>query len=569
MRKNSKLRTQNSKPYFRYAFLVILAITAVLRLWGLGSNPPHLTNDEAALGYNAYSILRTGKDEHGAFLPIIFQSFGDWKPGLYIYLTVPSVAIFGLNEFATRLPGALAGIAAVGLMYLVVLSLFKDKGRKLGLLAAFFLAVSPWHLQFSRGAWEANLSLTLVLAAIYFFLRGLRGGNALLFSALFFGLSLLSYQGAKLGTGFVILLLIVFFRKQLFSLPRKVLIKSFALLVLLSLPVVFSFFQGKTGRLEVYSVFSYPRSEVDVQRALEQGGETGGSLTYLLYHSEPLHFTRGILGRFFNHYDARFLFFEGDWANPRHGAPNAGMLLLLDAVFLLIGLVVLSRLGRKRKALFLWGWLLLASLPSALSRDSVNAVRAFSMVAPLTIILALGAAWLIERRKTFSKFVMLAYVLFPMFYALNFFYYLDQYWVHLPQHNSQNWEYGYKQMVETVTHRKDAYDKVIIQQSYSQPYIFFLFYNKYDPARYQSIAGDVYIPSPQGDVGLISRVENIEFREINWAADKRTPSRLIVAPPEKIPVEDEGSPEDFRFYEEIKYLNETIAFKVYGTKSND
>src|SRR3990167_2733917 len=93
--------------------LLVLAVAAILRLWGLGTNPPHLTNDEAALGYNAYSILITAKDEHGEFMPIVFKSFGDWKPGLYIYLTVPWVAIFGLNEFSTRIVGALSGVIAV------------------------------------------------------------------------------------------------------------------------------------------------------------------------------------------------------------------------------------------------------------------------------------------------------------------------------------------------------------------------------------------------------------------------------------------------------------------------
>ena len=104
----------------------ILVLATFLRLWNLSNVPPHLTPDEAALGYNAYSILKTGRDEYGQLFPIIFKSFGDYKPGLYIYLTVPSVAIFGLNEFAVRFPGALAGIMAVWLIYLIVRLLFTE-----------------------------------------------------------------------------------------------------------------------------------------------------------------------------------------------------------------------------------------------------------------------------------------------------------------------------------------------------------------------------------------------------------------------------------------------------------
>src|SRR3990167_9272644 len=104
----------------KLVLVVILTIAAILRLWNLDTNPPHLYSDEAAIGYNAYSILKTGRDEHGEFLPIVFKSFGDWKPGLYVYLTVPFVAVLGLNEWAARLPGALSGVLAVLLVYLVV-----------------------------------------------------------------------------------------------------------------------------------------------------------------------------------------------------------------------------------------------------------------------------------------------------------------------------------------------------------------------------------------------------------------------------------------------------------------
>jgi len=159
---------------------IILILAAFLRIYKLSSIPPHLTSDEAALGYNAYSILKTAKDEYGNFLPIIFKSFGDYKPGLYVYLTVPTVVLFGLSEFSVRLPSALAGVLAVWLIYKLVNYLFPDKKYSffsfrfsLGDIAALMLAISPWHIHFSRGAWEINMSLTLTLLGIYFFLKAL------------------------------------------------------------------------------------------------------------------------------------------------------------------------------------------------------------------------------------------------------------------------------------------------------------------------------------------------------------------------------------------------------------
>lgn len=152
----------------RILFLIIL-LAAILRLWNLSNIPPHPRNDEAALGYNAYSVLLTSRDEHGEFLPFIFQSFGDWKMGGYVYSTIPFITIFGLNEFAVRLPSAISGIITPPLIYLISLQIFANK--RLSLISAALFAISPLFIAFSRGAWEVNLSLFLTLAAIFFFLQ--------------------------------------------------------------------------------------------------------------------------------------------------------------------------------------------------------------------------------------------------------------------------------------------------------------------------------------------------------------------------------------------------------------
>ena len=78
----------------------IIALAFMLRFWGLDHNPPSLNWDEVSHGYNAFSILKTGRDEWGAWFPSIFRAFGDYKLPVYIYLTTLPVAIFGLNAFA-------------------------------------------------------------------------------------------------------------------------------------------------------------------------------------------------------------------------------------------------------------------------------------------------------------------------------------------------------------------------------------------------------------------------------------------------------------------------------------
>ncbi|MEK7513906.1 MAG: hypothetical protein AAB580_03370, partial [Patescibacteria group bacterium] len=127
--------------------IIIVLLAAILRFYKLGQVPSGFVNDEAAIGYNAYSLLKTGKDEFNVSWPVIFRSFGEGKLPVYIYLTIPSVAVFGLNEFSVRFPSALFGVLTV----LVV--------SRWSLLAALVLATLPWHIHFSRAAFEANLAL--------------------------------------------------------------------------------------------------------------------------------------------------------------------------------------------------------------------------------------------------------------------------------------------------------------------------------------------------------------------------------------------------------------------------
>ena len=559
-----------SKFVTRYTLLLIILLALFLRVWRLGVNPPHLTPDEASLGYNAYSILKTGHDEYGELLPIVFKSFGDYKPGLYVYLTVPFVAIFGLTEFAVRLPSALAGVFSVYLIYIISKELFNDK--KLSLISAFIAAVTPWLIYFSRGAWEVNISLTLTLTGIYLFLRAcsplgesLEKEKYLIFSSIFFSLTLPTYQGAKLSTGIVILILVLLYRKKLFSFEKKNLIASLAVGLIISLPIIASLFSGQTGRLAVFSVFSYPRPQEYLEIFLQQGGERVGDLSYYLFHSETLNFTRGILGRWFNHFSGRFLFFEGDWPNPRHTAPYHGMLLLSDLVLLIAGFVALARRGFSRKTLFVWLWLVFSSLPSVLSRDQVHAVRALNMVVPMIFLLSFGLESILAKGNI--KYV------FYTFYILSSIYFLDAYFVHVPRHNSKYWEYGYKQIVEAISPIQKNYKTVKIQQSFAQPYIYFLFYGLdgssasrgYDPTKYQKQA-ELVESEYKGDVGYITKLDNIEFIPIDWSVSRGDHGTLFVADTIRIPPEDSRDESLFNLIQEIKYLNGETAFRILEVK---
>jgi 4-amino-4-deoxy-L-arabinose transferase-like glycosyltransferase len=557
----------------RWLIIFIILSASVLRLYNLGINPPHLTADEASLGYNAYSILKTGRDEYGTILPIIFKSFGDFKPGLYVYATVPFVAVLGLNEFAVRLPSALAGIIAVWLLYEIIINgqwsmIKKNKltinNQLLAITASFMLAISPWHIHFSRGAWEANLSLTLTLAGIYFFLRALTNSRQLIVSAIFFALTFIAYQGAKLSTTIVLLILVVTFWREVkkLMLARTVLASSMVVGLLIIFPVILSILQGQTGRLQVFSIFSYSRPEEQVNDFLAQGNEKFGNVTYYLYHSETFNYTRAIAGRWFNHFSGRFLFFEGDYRNPRHSVPNHGMMLLVDLILLPLGVIyLLKKKGKFSRFVLLW--LVLAPLPSILSRDDVHAVRALNMVIPISLTAAFGLSELLKFAGGIMNKLMSysAYGLILISYLLSLFYFLDSYFIHQPMHNARFWSYGYKQMVEIITPVQNNYERVKVQQSFAQPYIFFLFYQKYDPAKYQDKARLVE-SEYKGDVGYVEQIDNIYFTHINWGVDKSDKGTLLVADTIAVPPDESSDEKYFNLINEIKYPDGNTAFRI-------
>src|SRR3990167_2891050 len=180
--------------------LLIISITllaALLRFYQLGSNPPSLDWDEVSLAYNAYSIIRTGADEYGNTWPLLsIRSFNDYKPPIYVYSLIPSLLLFGKTDFAIRFPSALAGTITVLFTYFLAKELFKN--TKIAVLSALLLAISPWHLQFSRIAFEANLALFFFVAGMWLLVKALTRLVFLPVAAATLGLAIFSYHSLRL-----------------------------------------------------------------------------------------------------------------------------------------------------------------------------------------------------------------------------------------------------------------------------------------------------------------------------------------------------------------------------------
>ena len=303
----------------------IILISAGLRLWQLGHIPPSPDWDEVALGYDGYSIIHTGRDEFGKFLPVVLRSFDDYKPALYAYLTILSILIFGLTVFAVRLPSAFFGLVSTIAIFFLIRELFRNYKYKdyLSLLSSFIFAISPWSIQFSRVGFEANVGDTFNILTALFFIKGLKNRWMLLLSALFAGLDIYVYQSEKVFTPLLVLALILIYRKTFFSISKKYLVAFFIFSLIVVTPMLTYIVQNRDAllRVEGTSVFSNQTVLLQPDIAKLAQDVKNNDKVGLILDNRRVIYAKTVISGYISHFDFNWLFVTGDIA--RHHAPGS------------------------------------------------------------------------------------------------------------------------------------------------------------------------------------------------------------------------------------------------------
>ena len=155
-------------------------------------------------------------------------------------------------------------------------------------------------------------------------------------------------------------------------------------------------------------------------------------------------------------------------------------------------------------------------------------------------------------------------LIFLFGYFASYYYYLDQFFVHAPQKNSSYWQYGYKQAISYLNQNIGNYSRVVFTQNYGQPYIYYLFYSQYNPSKYQPQAK--LRESLTGDVGIIEKIDNIEFRNIYWPVDRYLSGTLFIGDEESLPKKDIDQTPGAIILKEINFLDGKLAFRIVGKK---
>ena len=148
---------------------ILFAVSLFIRGFSIPTLPPELFGDEVDVGYQAFSLLHTGLDLYGQLFPKYIHSLSEWRTPLLMYYTVPTIYLFGNTEWGVRTPEVILGALAPLILFLLVYEVTRSKSQ--ALLSSVILCIMPWHILYSRAAFEAVLLLDFVLLGTLFFIK--------------------------------------------------------------------------------------------------------------------------------------------------------------------------------------------------------------------------------------------------------------------------------------------------------------------------------------------------------------------------------------------------------------
>ena len=449
----------------------------LLRFWRLGEVPAGFNADEAVIGYDAYSIAETGRDQWGETLPLLkFISFGDEKLPVQIYLVAAAVKSFGLNEWSVRLPVALAGTFSILAVYWLASLLFKN--FRIALLSALLLAVSPWHLFASRIAHEGGIAILFSCLTLVFLFKSQKQHYFFILAALFMGLGLLTYTGSTVFIFLLAALYFLLYRKNY----KKRTIAIFFLPAILLITIFFT----QTGSNRFRQI-SFTRTQGILINVDERQGECSrqgvNNTVCRFFYTKYIALGVDYIKNYINHFSFKLLFTEGG-ANVHYSLYGRGLMYLMEAPFFLIGIYFLIKNRGKEGSLLLF-WLLFYPVASSFT-GSDNPGRMLVVLPALQIVTAYGFIGFIKQVNP-SLLKVAAGLMCGLLLIVSTVRYLFDYYITYPAFSVTVSQYGYKPLFQYLKTVENNYERIYISRRFddAKQYIWYLFYNQYPPQSFQ------------------------------------------------------------------------------------
>jgi 4-amino-4-deoxy-L-arabinose transferase-like glycosyltransferase len=514
----------------KYILIAILLFAALLRLCQIEGVPPSASMDEASIGYNAYSVVKTGGDEFGDFPLISQRGYDDWRRSTYLLLVTPFVALLDLRVAAIRLPAVILSLLTVWAIYHITLLLFEKRSKhavSVALATSFLVAVSPWHAYISRLGHEVNAYLSFFIFGLFFLLQARKNTGKAPLAMAFFILSLISYYAGQVflpvfGVGVAFI-----YRSALVQRLRedKKFRVMFGLFIVILIPVLWNLFSPAAMiRFAGTSTFTPQAHEELYAKRVEMRNKAAENNDFvgMIRYNRRLYPFEVLFQGYSSHFNPQWLFANTS-AEP-FKAPNMGLLYMWELPFILIGMFALlvSREVSSRTKQLVFLWLFLSPLPASIATQAPHAMRSYLLIPVLQFFAAFGIIFVLLRLKTFKT---LGAVTLAVVIALGLSAFYKNYFIVFPKEQSRSFHYAFSRVVPYVVSVQDQYEKVVFSNEGDlyQSYMVFLYYTRYDPFLYQRQGGTL-----SGGFAESHAFGKYEFRPITWSADSTDKNVLYV-----------------------------------------
>lgn len=514
----------------KYLLILIIAFAVILRFVNLETIPVGFSDDEAAFGYNAYSILKTGTDEWNKLLPTTtFKSFGDYKLPLYFYLTSASIFVFGLSEFATRFSTAIFGVFSVVATYFLVKKLFDEKT---GLLAAFLLTISPFHIFVSRHALESAVPIFFNLMALLFFVKSFKDKKMIFISMALFAVNLYIYRSTWIFVPCYLVILLILFKDEVAK-NIKNFVMAIGLFIFLVSPITLTAVTPSgTSRLRQIGITSEFNmigfiNDVNYQRGVCQEGLPKAVCKFTF--NKYLAVLTKYVSNYVSHFSPQLLFINGS-QDGEQMLKGRGFLYFIELPFIIVAIIFLSKKIKNIESRLLLSWLLIYPIASASAGFETPGRQAIAM--PIWEILTSIGFIIFYTYISKFKSKSLKVIMILMFTSILLFEvgkYLVEYFIIFPQNSAQNFRYGYKQLYKYLSDQENNYNQITISNKLDQShqYIFQLFFQKIEPNYYHNSSNISRSLDKEGWV-IVSRIGKYHYVPSSPNIDELPQKSLLV-----------------------------------------
>ncbi len=456
----------------KYKILVlILLFSAVLRFYKV--TELSLYGDELTIAYDAYSILKTGKDQFGELLPLTFSS-GAGRPAGYVYFSIPFVYLFGPTALGVRFLSILSSLGIIAITYLFVKEFISEK---VAIISAAFSSISLWSLSLSRGGYEAHFALFLSLLGLYSLLKSQKNIKYLYIWAISWGLAIHTYPVYKLTLPILLIVIFVVYKKEVTKLVSKykleVIFSIFILLIAGILSVHQTLFAGSEERFLNQNIFSNQALNNRIVEKVNYERISNNLPEFIdpLFHNRVIEYSMVFLRSYLSNFSIGFLFTEGD-NNPRHNMTSMGEFYWVEIITIFLGIYLMFK-KRNKLSILIFSWILITPIATAFMLDQ-HALRNSFMFPAITILSSLGFYYLSKNYRLIGYFAVFL-LISQLILALARFYFVE------PVIQSKFWAKHAEIATVYANENKGNYDRIILSSSIESIIPAYRVYSEIDP----------------------------------------------------------------------------------------